>query len=145
MDDSTFFLLIAWLAFSSIPALIAHNKGRSAAGWYFLSLLISPLLAAIILACLGQNKLQIEARALQNGMKRCPYCAELVRQEATICRYCQREQPVRSNVTEAPRNIELDDSPYAEKAWSLSTKLWVAAGGIIVLLGLAVLSIFTSR
>lgn len=26
-----------------------------------------------------------------DGMKQCPFCAEYIREEANVCRYCQRE------------------------------------------------------
>ena len=33
----------------------------------------------------------LEQEQLQSGMKKCPHCAELVRAEAAVCRFCTRE------------------------------------------------------
>jgi predicted RNA-binding Zn-ribbon protein involved in translation (DUF1610 family) len=87
--------ILFWIGFCAIPAIIASNKGRSAAGWFFGSLFISPLLGAIIVACLHPLTGELEQRAVSSGeMRKCPHCAELVKAEAKICRYCQRELPV---------------------------------------------------
>ncbi len=87
--------LLFWIGFCIIPALIASNKGRSAAGWFFGSLLISPLLGAIIVACLSPIRPNVERDALASGeMKKCPQCAELVKYEAKICRFCRHEFPM---------------------------------------------------
>jgi ribosomal protein L37AE/L43A len=89
---------------SLIVAGIASAKGRSGFGWLLLSVLISPLLAGIIVAALPPVPWGFDAAALSAGditrdldamaiaagdMKQCPECAELVRAEAKICRFCR--------------------------------------------------------
>ena len=80
---------LGWILFSIIPAIIASNKGRSGFGWFMLSLVISPLFAGILVAVLPSQKKKLEARALASDSKKCPQCAELVKVEAKICRFCQ--------------------------------------------------------
>lgn len=84
-------VLSAWIGLSFIPAVIASSKGREAGLWFFAGLLMSPLLAAIIVAILPPVTAVIEAKALDTGMKQCPDCAELVRGEAKVCRFCRHE------------------------------------------------------
>lgn len=75
-----------------IPGAIAHSKGHSFFGWWFLGLFcfLPALIAAIVIK---PDYELIERRRMRQGMKRCPYCAEVVKGEAVICRYCQRELP----------------------------------------------------
>jgi hypothetical protein len=47
--------LIFWIGFSLVIGSIADRWGRSSAGWFFLALLISPLLAIIVLLIAGKT------------------------------------------------------------------------------------------
>lgn len=56
---------------------------------------IGSIVAAFILRLIVGNPPDAEERAIKKGTtKRCPFCAEMIRPEARVCRYCQREQPV---------------------------------------------------
>jgi hypothetical protein len=80
------FLLLAALV-GLIPAVIAHNKGHSFLGWWIFgaALFIVALPMAIVLK---PNEDRMEA---SGELRRCPHCAEMIRPQAVVCRYCGRD------------------------------------------------------
>jgi len=83
-------LFLFWFIFSVIAGAIAGNKGRSGFGFFLLAIVLSPLIGILCALIARPNTGRTEAEALQTGtMRRCPYCAELVRAEAVKCRHCQ--------------------------------------------------------
>lgn len=73
-----------------VPAAIARSKGRSFAHWwvYGAALFIVALPHALVMQADIRG---VEARLAGEGMKKCPACAEMIKADAAVCRYCSRE------------------------------------------------------
>ena len=73
-----------------IPAAIAQGKGRSFMMWWFYgaALFIIALPHALIMKA---DQASLEKQQLGEGMKKCPHCAEMIKEDAKVCRYCSRD------------------------------------------------------
>jgi hypothetical protein len=97
MEYDFFELIILAMILGLIPAYIAKGKGYSFAKWWiFGTLLFIPALVRIIMFVK-----QRDVPASSSGQKKCPYCAEIVKKEAVICRFCQNKLAADTNLTGA--------------------------------------------
>ncbi|WDE00340.1 hypothetical protein [Thalassomonas actiniarum] len=85
-------LIIYWLVLAVLVGVYARSKGHSGLGYLLLAVLLTPLIGFIIALIVSPIKSKTDQIALNSGeMKKCPFCAELVRFEAKKCRYCNSE------------------------------------------------------
>lgn len=83
-------ILILAVLIGLIPAAIAQGKGRSFILWwiYGAAIFIVALPHALIMR---PDDRAIESKQLNSGMKKCPSCAEVIKQDAKVCKHCGRD------------------------------------------------------
>lgn len=92
-------IFIFWILGSIVVAIVASSRGRSGIAFFFLSLLISPLLGFVLAVAMGSQAKPGAApapAAVVDGEAaspdthvRCPDCRELVRKDARVCKHCR--------------------------------------------------------
>lgn len=105
-------MIIIWIIAAIIAASIASVKNRNALGWILSSILLSPLSLLVLLVLPSIEKRNAEGIAINPSSviqcpdckkyqdtptlpkeRKCPYCAEIIKAEAVVCRFCNRESP----------------------------------------------------
>lgn len=84
-------IFFSWFLFAILVGALASSKGRSGIGYFFLSIIISPLLGLLVILVAGDNKEAIEKAKVESGAEvKCYFCAELIKREAKICKHCSK-------------------------------------------------------
>jgi len=68
-----------------VGGIIARRKGRSPIWWFILCALFPLLIIVIAL---------LPPLVSKGYTKKCPYCAEIIKEDANFCKHCGREQPI---------------------------------------------------
>lgn len=129
---------IFWLLFSVAAGIFASNRGRSGIGWFFISLLISPLLGLIFVAIMKDlsQPLASAGQPSSSTHVKCPSCAEFVLPEAKVCKHCGTDLvPV---INHQQRQEQLASEDEAKDTINLII-------GIVFIIGLVAIASVLSR
>jgi len=91
--------LLLLLLLISLPALIAHDKGRSFIGFFLYGLLLWPL------ALLHSLVMKDESIKKEKGVKPCPHCAENVKINALVCKHCGHDLVKEADTAPHPNSM----------------------------------------
>lgn len=89
------FILILWILLGAIPPKIAADRGiaGSSALWWIGGMLLFIFALPVALLMKPDPNL-VEKKAVDSGgSKKCPQCAELVKNNANKCRFCGHDFP----------------------------------------------------
>lgn len=79
-----------WLLLAIAVGFLASREfGRSGVGWFFLALVLTPLIGLLLFL-------------LPARRRPCPFCAEPIKPSAVVCRFCGREIPVATDQAGLP-------------------------------------------
>ena len=90
-----FFLLLQGCVFGFFCSYIAGQKGRDNGSWFVLGFFFS-FIALIAIGVVPS----LESQTPKVGTRKCPNCAEEVKSEAKICRFCQATLPALVSMTD---------------------------------------------
>jgi hypothetical protein len=68
-----------------VGGIIAKRKGRSPICWFILCAIV-PLLIIVIAV--------LPPLVSKGYSRKCPYCAEIIKEDAIVCKHCSRELPI---------------------------------------------------
>lgn len=102
-------VVVLWVAFGLLCAVIAPGRGRSGFAWFLLGFAFGPfgLIALLALGRVDDVPLATGPAEHSHDTRACPWCAETIKIAAVVCKHCGRDveapQPAAARVVTPSR------------------------------------------
>jgi hypothetical protein len=110
-QDTTVTTVGQFIGSTYIPSQTVHNIGKIDERRNHLMLSGLMVLAGVILFAVGSTQSSAQ-ESPSTGTRKCPYCAEIIKSEAVICRYCNRELQVSDEKVDSNNIFEGSKDKY---------------------------------
>lgn len=81
------------LASGFIASILAGVYGRNASSWFWMCFIFPPAIIALLI--MGEDTEHFRQEELKRQQKNeyteCPFCAELIKKKAKVCKHCGRD------------------------------------------------------
>lgn len=139
MDATLFIGLVINLVLSFVVANMAAEKGRSYAGFFWLSFLLSFFIGLlVVLASQPIPKNQV-GNVDPRMVVKCPMCAEPILAEARVCKHCGRDVEPQLDVIEAIAQQETAKAVERERRNISAARSQSISGAVAMLISAAAL------
>jgi hypothetical protein len=110
-----------WFIFSVLVGWIWEQRGLSFFKGLLISLLLSPLIGFIVgIFSKPPAPVPVRATTAERDIRKCPFCAEAIKHEAIICRYCGND------VVSAPSPVDQENIERALARMFFDTGMYEA-------------------
>ena len=116
---------------------LAEKQGRNFVGWFILSLILSPILVALLLLLLGKSTAAaVEELSREQTIKvRCTECGDAVDEAADFCPNCGSELPDVTSDSETAEKHQKTQTSESRNLSSMGILLTVAVTLLFALVG----------
>ena len=83
-------IYLIWIFCAIVTPIVAENKGKGFLIFMLAGIIFGPLALLWVLITPRDEEGIERYKLMSEDAKKCPYCAELIKPEAKVCRFCRK-------------------------------------------------------